>query len=125
MTAFIATNATESIGFIATEADEVLTNWAVNLSQKYISIPTEVYDLPGYVAPHPFAWKGGRLFLTKSLVMLARTICPTHNSITQLLLRRKEILLLAVVSLVNMILMCMVLMTRCGSMIRRDIFQLM
>ncbi|KAJ5404340.1 peptidase family M28 [Penicillium cosmopolitanum] len=47
MTAFIATNATESIGFIATEADEVLTNWAVNLSQKYISIPTEVYDLPG------------------------------------------------------------------------------
>lgn len=49
MTAFIAANATETIGFIATEADEVLTNWTVNLSRKYISIPTEVYDLPGYV----------------------------------------------------------------------------
>lgn len=49
MTAFIAANAAETIGFIATEADEVLTNWTVNLSRKYISIPTEVYDLPGYV----------------------------------------------------------------------------
>lgn len=49
MTAFIAKNATETIGFIATEADEVLTNWAVNLSRKYISIPTDVYKLPGYV----------------------------------------------------------------------------
>ncbi|KAK5788366.1 hypothetical protein VI817_009324 [Penicillium citrinum] len=47
MTAFIAANAAETIGFIATEADEVLTNWTVNLSRKYISIPTEVYDLPG------------------------------------------------------------------------------
>lgn len=47
MTAFIATNATESIGFIVTESDKALTNWSVNLSQKYISIPTEVYDLPG------------------------------------------------------------------------------
>lgn len=47
MTAFIAKNATETIGFIATEADEVLTNWAVNLSRKYISIPTEIYKLSG------------------------------------------------------------------------------
>ncbi|PYH97635.1 Zn-dependent exopeptidase [Aspergillus ellipticus CBS 707.79] len=45
MTAFIARNSTEMIGFIATEADEDLTNWAVNLSREYISIPTEVYDL--------------------------------------------------------------------------------
>lgn len=50
MTAFIAANATETIGFIATEADEVLTNWTVNLSRKYISIPTEIYELSGYVS---------------------------------------------------------------------------
>ncbi|PYI23682.1 Zn-dependent exopeptidase [Aspergillus violaceofuscus CBS 115571] len=45
MTAFIAHNSTEEIGFIATEADAALTNWTVNLSREYISIPTEVYDL--------------------------------------------------------------------------------
>lgn len=47
MTAFIARNATETIGFISTEADAVLTNWAANLSNKYVSIPAKVYDLPG------------------------------------------------------------------------------
>jgi bacterial leucyl aminopeptidase len=49
MTAFIARNATESIGFIKTEADEALTQWAVNLSKEYISIPTHVYELGPYV----------------------------------------------------------------------------
>jgi leucyl aminopeptidase len=47
MTAFIARNATETIGFIATQADDALTNWTVGLSKKYISIPAKVYDLPG------------------------------------------------------------------------------
>jgi leucyl aminopeptidase len=46
MTAFITRNATETIGFISTEADAVLTNWAANLSNKYVSIPAKVYDLP-------------------------------------------------------------------------------
>lgn len=45
MTAFIARNSTESIGFISTQADSALTNWTVNLSKQYISIPTEVYEL--------------------------------------------------------------------------------
>lgn len=48
MTAFIARNATESIGFIKTDADAPLTKWAVDLSTEYISIPTSVYELmPG------------------------------------------------------------------------------
>lgn len=48
MTAFIAKNATESIGFIKTDADAPLTRWAVELSTEYISIPTSVYELmPG------------------------------------------------------------------------------
>ena len=47
MTAFIARNATETIGFIETMADESLTEWAANLSKEYISIPTKVYTLPG------------------------------------------------------------------------------
>lgn len=48
MTAFIAKNATESIGFIKTDADAPLTKWAVDLSTEYISIPTSVYELmPG------------------------------------------------------------------------------
>ena len=47
MTAFISRNATETIGFIATQADDALTNWTVGLSKKYISIPAKVYDLPG------------------------------------------------------------------------------
>lgn len=45
MTAFIARNATETIGFISTQADAALTNWTVSLSEKYISIPAEIYDL--------------------------------------------------------------------------------
>jgi hypothetical protein len=102
MTAFIATNSTESIGFIATEADKVLTNWAVNLSKKYISIPTEVYDLPGYVDT---LFRDGLGFLT-NIAMPARTTCPIHNLITRRLLPRREILLLVVASLVNMILTC-------------------
>lgn len=48
MTAFIAKNATESIGFIKTDADAPLTKWAAELSTEYISIPTSVYELmPG------------------------------------------------------------------------------
>ncbi|KUI64257.1 Leucine aminopeptidase 1 [Cytospora mali] len=45
MTAFIGRNATESIGFIKTNADPPLTKWAVELSTEYISIPTSVYEL--------------------------------------------------------------------------------
>ncbi|PYH48310.1 peptidase [Aspergillus saccharolyticus JOP 1030-1] len=45
MTAFVARNSTEEIGFIVTEADAALTNWTVNLSREYISIPTEAYEL--------------------------------------------------------------------------------
>ncbi|KAF8862856.1 Zn-dependent exopeptidase [Acephala macrosclerotiorum] len=45
MTAFIARNATESIGFIKTQADEALTNWLLKLSKEYISIPAEIYEL--------------------------------------------------------------------------------
>jgi leucyl aminopeptidase len=46
MTAFIAKNATESIGFIKTEADAPLTDWALKLAKEYISIPAHVYTLP-------------------------------------------------------------------------------
>ncbi|KAK1770259.1 Zn-dependent exopeptidase [Phialemonium atrogriseum] len=45
MTAFIARNATETIGFVATEADAALTNWTVALSEEYISIPAGIYEL--------------------------------------------------------------------------------
>ncbi|OHE97708.1 peptidase family M28 [Colletotrichum orchidophilum] len=48
MTAFVARNATESIGFIKTDADAPLTSWAVDLSEEYINITTSVYELmPG------------------------------------------------------------------------------
>lgn len=46
MTAFVAKNATESIGFIETEADAPLTSWAADLAKEYISIPANVYTLP-------------------------------------------------------------------------------
>ncbi|TFB02637.1 Leucine aminopeptidase 1 [Trichoderma ghanense] len=46
MTAFIAKNATESIGFIETEADAPLTSWAAALAEEYISIPANIYRLP-------------------------------------------------------------------------------
>ncbi|TDZ18663.1 Leucine aminopeptidase 1 [Colletotrichum orbiculare MAFF 240422] len=48
MTAFVGRNATESIGFIRTDADAPLTAWAVDLSTEYINITTSVYELmPG------------------------------------------------------------------------------
>ncbi|KFA81199.1 hypothetical protein S40288_07515 [Stachybotrys chartarum IBT 40288] len=46
MTAFVARNVTESIGFIGTEADEDLTKWALSLAEEYISIPASIYRLP-------------------------------------------------------------------------------
>ena len=49
MTGFVARNATETIGFIATEADEQLTKWTVDLSNKYISIPAKIYNLSACV----------------------------------------------------------------------------
>lgn len=49
MTAYIARNATETIALISTEADAALTNWTVELSREYMSIPTEVYELGQYV----------------------------------------------------------------------------
>ncbi|KAL3421396.1 Leucine aminopeptidase 1-like protein 4 [Phlyctema vagabunda] len=45
MTAFIAKNATESIGFITTQADAALTNWTLALSKEYVSIPAYLYEL--------------------------------------------------------------------------------
>ncbi len=45
MTAFVARNATESIGFISTEADTALTNWTLKLSKEYVSIKADVYEL--------------------------------------------------------------------------------
>ncbi|EFQ35787.1 peptidase family M28 [Colletotrichum graminicola] len=48
MTAFVARNATESIGFIKTDADAPLTKWAVALGEEYVNITTSVYELmPG------------------------------------------------------------------------------
>lgn len=49
MTAFVAKNSTESIGFIETQADGPLTRWAVKLVEEYISIHAGVYDLDAYV----------------------------------------------------------------------------
>jgi bacterial leucyl aminopeptidase len=45
MTAYIARNATESIGFIKTQSDLPLTEWAVKLAKEYISIPASIYEL--------------------------------------------------------------------------------
>lgn len=45
MTAFIAKNATESIGLIETEADPPLTKWVLGLAKEYIGIHAEVYRL--------------------------------------------------------------------------------
>jgi leucyl aminopeptidase len=45
MTAFIARNATESIGFIRTQADTALTDWSLALSKGYISVPADIYEL--------------------------------------------------------------------------------
>lgn len=46
MTAFVARNATEEIGFIESEADSELTKWAVKLAKEYCSIPAKVHTLP-------------------------------------------------------------------------------
>ncbi len=54
MTAFIARNATESIGFVSTQADAALTNWTVKLSREYISIPADVFELGPYVDAFPW-----------------------------------------------------------------------
>jgi leucyl aminopeptidase len=51
MTAFIARNATESIGFIETEADAPLTKWAAELASEYVSVPAGIYKLPRCVVP--------------------------------------------------------------------------
>lgn len=45
MTAFIARNATESIGFIKTQADGALTEWLLKLSKEYVSIPAGIFEL--------------------------------------------------------------------------------
>ena len=50
MTAFVKRNSTESVGLIETEADASLTEWTLDLAKEYISIPAEVYKLPGYVS---------------------------------------------------------------------------
>ena len=47
MTAFVKRNSTESVGLIETEADASLTEWTLDLAKEYISIPAEVYKLPG------------------------------------------------------------------------------
>jgi len=47
MTAFIARNATETIGFIKTQADAPLTDWLLKLSKEYISIPADIYEIGG------------------------------------------------------------------------------
>jgi leucyl aminopeptidase len=47
MTAFIARNATETIGFIKTQADAALTEWLVKLSKEYISVPADIYEIGG------------------------------------------------------------------------------
>ncbi|TQV91569.1 hypothetical protein V2A60_008512 [Cordyceps javanica] len=45
MTAFIAKNATESIGIIETSADKALTKWVLGLAQEYSNINSAVYQL--------------------------------------------------------------------------------
>lgn len=57
MTAFIARDSIESVGFISTQADAALTNWTVKLSSEYISIPAGIYELgpsvkPQFPVPH-------------------------------------------------------------------------
>lgn len=48
MTAYVARNATESIGLISTQADAALTNWTADLAREYISIPVGIYELGPY-----------------------------------------------------------------------------
>ncbi|EGX88962.1 peptidase [Cordyceps militaris CM01] len=45
MTAFIAKNATESIGIIETSADKPLTKWVLDLAKEYSKIESAIYQL--------------------------------------------------------------------------------
>lgn len=45
MTAFVAKNATESIGLIRSDADPALTGWIEALAQEYSSLPVGIYEL--------------------------------------------------------------------------------
>ncbi|KAM3530968.1 hypothetical protein MY4038_004640 [Beauveria bassiana] len=45
MTAFVAKNATESIGIIETSADKPLTKWVLGLAQEYSEIESAIYQL--------------------------------------------------------------------------------
>ncbi|KAH8172477.1 peptidase family m28 domain-containing protein [Sarocladium implicatum] len=45
MTAFVARNATETIGLIRTEANEDLTDWVQTLATEYLPIEAHIYDL--------------------------------------------------------------------------------
>ena len=45
MTAFIHSNATESITLVKTEADPELTEWCAKLAREYISLPVQVAEL--------------------------------------------------------------------------------
>lgn len=45
MTAFIARNATESIGLIETDADADLTKWLAGMIEEYSDLPVGVYKL--------------------------------------------------------------------------------
>ncbi|KAH7029829.1 uncharacterized protein B0I36DRAFT_364303 [Microdochium trichocladiopsis] len=56
MTAFIAANATESIGFVKTQSDERLTEWAVKLSTEYVDIPAHVYGLSEGAGSDYMSW---------------------------------------------------------------------
>lgn len=46
MTAFIAKNATETIGLIESSTDAPLTKWVLELAQEYISIDSAIYKFP-------------------------------------------------------------------------------
>jgi hypothetical protein len=91
MTAFIARNATETIGFIKTEADEALTQWAVNLSKEYISIPTHVYELP-YVRKFLSLAPVDKTNSAASTDLADLTTCPLLNSSTRPHLQRRATL---------------------------------
>jgi leucyl aminopeptidase len=54
MTAFLARNATKSIGFIKIPADAAITNRTVKLSKECVSIPAEIYELARQVDTFPF-----------------------------------------------------------------------
>lgn len=43
MTAFIAHNSTEKVAIIKSEADEPLSNWALDLAKEYMSIDSGIF----------------------------------------------------------------------------------